>query len=145
MSFDLDRFRAATFKPRQATLPVPDLAVFFAEGTPPLWTVRGLSGEEIARSNEAQPRGRVIGAVVEALAAAAANPDQASAMKTLIGYGDEVPEDYAKRIDHLVAGSVAPALDREMAVKLFTHYPIVAYQLTNKILELTGLGADLGK
>jgi hypothetical protein len=66
-------------------------------------------------------------------------------MKTLIGYGTDTPDDLAKRFDHLTFGSVDPAIDRETAVKLFAAYPIVAYQLSNKILELTGLGPDLGK
>jgi hypothetical protein len=40
---------------------------------------------------------------------------------------------------------VEPQIDREIAVRLFMAYPIVGYTLTNKILELTGLGPDLGK
>jgi hypothetical protein len=44
-----------------------------------------------------------------------------------------------------VAGSVEPQIDREIAVRLFAAYPIVGYTLTNKILELTGMGPDLGK
>ena len=49
MTFDLNRFRAADLSPRQVTVPVPDLAFFFPEGVKPVWTVRGLTGEEIAR------------------------------------------------------------------------------------------------
>lgn len=37
------------------------------------------------------------------------------------------------------------ALRPELAIKLFATFPVVAFQLSNKILELTGLGADLGK
>lgn len=108
--------------------------------------VRGLTGEEIARANETDARYRAVAAAVEALASsAAAKSDQADALKTLIGCSDQVPQDLAKRFDHLVFGSVSPQIDRALAVKLFASYPIVAYTLTNKILELTGLGPDLGK
>jgi hypothetical protein len=145
MNFDLERFRAASLAPRQAQIPVPDLAHFFAAGTEPLWTVRGLTGEEIARANDATQRGLTIGNAVEALAAAANKGDQVDALKTLIGYGSEVPADLAKRLDHLCVGSIDPVIDRETAVRLFNNFPIVAYQLTNEILRLTGLGADVGK
>jgi len=145
MTFDLNRFRSASLTPRQAAVPVPDLEPWF-DGASPVWTVRGLTGEEIARANEANQRSVLIASAVEALAsAAAAKTDQTEAIKTLIGYGTETPSDLAKRFDHLVFGSVDPAIDREIAVRLFATYPIVAYTLTNKILELTGLGPDLGK
>jgi hypothetical protein len=83
---------------------------------------------------------------VEALASAGtARADQVEAIQRLIGYGPDVPEDLARRFDHLVAGSVEPTIDRAFAVKLFSVYPIVAYQLSNEILKLTGLGPDMGK
>lgn len=145
MSFDLERFRGASLAPRQATVPVPDLASFFGEAEP-VWTVRGLTGEEIARAKETSARYKTIAAAVEALASAAkTQSEQTEALQSLIGYGSNVPEDLAQRFDHLTAGSVNPTIDRALAVKLFATYPIVAYTLTNKILELTGLGADLGK
>lgn len=146
MSFDLEGFRGTSLAPRQLSVPVPDLAAFFKEGAEPVWVVRGLTGEEIARANETDTRYRAVAAAVEALAnSAAAKSDQADALSSLIGYGDQVPQDLAKRFDHLVFGSVAPEVDRALVVKLFAAYPIVAYTLTNKILELTGLGPDLGK
>jgi hypothetical protein len=66
-------------------------------------------------------------------------------MRGILGIGTDTPPDLVKRLEHLVFGSVAPEIDREIAVRLFAAYPVVAYQLTNKILELTGLGADPGK
>lgn len=142
MSFDLERFRAAQLGPREASVAVPDLAHWF-DGDP-VWRVRGLTGEEIARSNEASQRHETIASAVEALAAASGG-DKAGALSELIGYSGNVPADLAKRFDHLVFGSVEPRIDREIAVRLFRDYPVVAYQLTNRILELTGLGPDLGK
>jgi len=146
MTFDLERFRGTALAPRQATVSVSDLAFFFAEGAEPVWIVRGLTGEEIARCNEANTRHATIAATVQALAnSAAAQADTVEAMQALIGFGTDVPEDLAKRFDHLTYGSVEPRIDRALAVKLFASFPIVAYQLSNKILELTGLGPDVGK
>ena len=146
MTFDLERFRGTALTPRQITMPVPDLAPFFAEGADPVWIVRGLTGEEIARCNESNARHATIAAAVQALAnSAAAKAETVEAMQALIGFGTDVPEDLAKRFDHLTYGSVSPAIDRAAAVKLFASFPIVAYTLSNKILELTGLGPDVGK
>lgn len=143
---NLTRFRCATLAPRQAVVPVPDLAHFFDEGEPAEWMVRGLTGEEIARANEAAPRSRLVGAAIEALAStAAAKGDQVDALRSILGHGDNVPEDYAKAIDHLIFCSVNPVIDREIAVKVMTAYPVVAGTLSRKIWELTGLGPDLGK
>jgi hypothetical protein len=146
VTFDLNRFRQAALAPRQAAVPVPDLRFFFPEGADPVWVVRGLTGEEIARANESNQRSGLIAAAVQALSnAASAKAEQTEALQALIGYGTDVPQDLAKRFDHLVFGSVDPAIDRETAVRMFNSYPIVAYQLTNRILELTGEGPDLGK
>ena len=146
MTFDLNRFRGAVLTPRQASVPVPDLRHFFPEEENPVWIVRGLTGEELARANEASARYATVAAAVQALAnAASAQQEQTAALQTLIGYGSEVPADLAKRFDHLIFGSVEPKIDRETAVRLFAGYPIVAFTLTNRILELTGEGPDLGK
>lgn len=143
MSFDLQRFRAASLAPRQQLVQVPELEDFFGEGVSPVWTVRGLTGEEIARSNNSSERVKLFAATVDALASAARS-EQSEALKAMMGVTD-VPEDLAKRFDHLTYGSVDPKISREDAVKMFAAYPVVAYTLTNKILELTGLGPDLGK
>ena len=142
MPFDAQRFQHAVFTPRTANVPVPDLRAWFPPDEP-IWTVRGLSGEEIARANEAGSRTEKLRAALEALIQAGAG--QREAFATLLGTSDDVPEDLVKRYEHLIAGSVNPTIDREIAIKLFAHYPVVAFQLSNKILELTGMGADPGK
>lgn len=143
MTFDLNRFRAATLGPRQEPVAVPDLAAWFDAGAEPVWIVRGMTGEEIARANDSAKRTQLFAATVEALASAAKS-EQADALMSLMGVSD-VPDDLAKRFDYLTFCSVDPVISREDAVRMFAYYPIVAYQLTNKILELTGLGPDLGK
>jgi hypothetical protein len=144
--FDLQRFSGdcRSLAPRQARISVPDLAHWFTDAADPVWIVRGLTGAEIAKANDAASRTRLFAATVEALASAA-HSDQADALKSLMGADGEPPEDLAKRFDHLTFGSVEPAISRENAVMLFAVFPVVAFQITNKILELTGLGPDLGK
>jgi hypothetical protein len=49
VTFDLERFRSLSLSPRQAQVRVNDLAAFFPFGVEPVWTIRALTGEEIAR------------------------------------------------------------------------------------------------
>ncbi len=143
MSFDVQRFSQAPLSPRQAEVAVPDLAPWFGPDEKPVWTVRGLTGDDIARASEAADKAAKIRAAVESLLAAGEGRREAFA--AILGVGDDVPDDLIKRYEHIMAGSVEPKCDRELAIKLFATFPVVAYQLTNKILELTGLGADSGK
>lgn len=144
MSFDQLRFQQATLAPRQETVWTRELASFFAPGVDPVFTVRGLTGEELARANDIQARQQRLAAHIDALSVTGGG-DAREALRSLLGYGDDVPEELAKRLDYLVYGCVEPAMDRPTAVKLFAAYPIIGYTLTNKILNLTGLGADVGK
>jgi hypothetical protein len=146
MAFDLGLFRSVSLSPREAEMPFPGLEVFFPEGEKPVWKVRGLTGEEVARALESASRHKYMILAIQALMSQSApDSDKLSAMKTLAGYGDEVPESLAKKLDYLVFGSVSPAMDRGDAVRLFAALPNVAYQLTAKIEELTAIGPDLGK
>ena len=45
----------------------------------------------------------------------------------------------------LVACSVSPACTEQTAIKLAATFPTVFYSLTTKIIELTGLGHEVGK
>ena len=141
--FDTQRFTQTPLAPRTASVAVTELTHWFSPDEAPVWIVRGLTGDEIARANEAADRTAKLRAAMEAmLQAGSARKD---AFAALLGTSDDVPDDLLKRYEHLIAGSVNPPADRELAIKLFATYPVVAFQLTNKILELTGLGADPGK
>jgi len=67
------------------------------------------------------------------------------AIRESLGMTDETPDDIARRIAMLRYGSVDPECSQEMAVKVAKSFVIVLYSLTNKIMELTGLGSTLGE
>lgn len=111
---------------------------------PPVWKIRGLTGVEVARSNEAMDRNKNIAAILKGLIAVNAQ-EKIDAIKKLIGIDEKVPNDIAKRIELLTLGSIEPVVDTQMAVKICKVYPIEFYQITNEILTLTGRGHIPGK
>lgn len=145
MPFNTTKFKKTKYQPRTEQVPVPDLAYLFDPGETPTITVQGLTGEQLANANESSTRNKQLSALVDAIASGNAQ-ESAEQIKTALGLTtDKVPDDIAKRIEHLISGMVEPTCTREMAVKLFTVHPIEAYQLSNKILQLTGKGQTPGE
>lgn len=143
MPFDVTRFEQAQFRHRTRDIDVPELAGFFAEGEKPVWRVRGLSGIEMQQAADAGARRKNVGHIIEAIAAGG---DQVKALRESIGMpGAVVPAEVVRRQEMLQAGSVEPAIDLALAVKLSEMFPIAFLRLTNEIAELTGLGGDLVK
>lgn len=143
MPFDLGKFQGASFTPRTLAVKVADLKPFFGDDKP-VWTVRGLTGPELARVHEAVSRNRNRAAIAEGLLSES-QQEQIKALREMIGCGDAVPDEIAKRLEMLVLGSVEPEIPHDAAVKLCTNYPAEFYLLTNKITELTGQGHEPGK
>jgi hypothetical protein len=144
MAFDKKRFLKTSFESRSEAVPVPDLKDYFEEGTDPVWIVRGLTGHELGKVNEAEERNRNLIAIVDALVSARVQ-DKAEGIKKLIGLDNTTPSDIAKRLEMLVIGSVDPSIDLELSVKLCTNFPVEFLQLTNTITKLTGQGAQVKK
>ena len=144
MAFDKKRFLKTSFEPRSEAVPVPELKDYFEEGTEPVWVVRGLTGHELGKVNEAEERNRNLIAIMEALVSSKAQ-EKAEGIKKLIGLDNTTPSDIAKRLEMLVMGSVDPVIDLELSVKLCTHFPVEFLQLTNTITKLTGQGAHVKK
>jgi hypothetical protein len=142
MPFAADRFEAAKFEPRRTRVPVPALASFFDEGEPAEWEVRGLNSVELHRAIDASNRQSSIESIVRAIAA---KGDQADAVRRALGLTKDTPGEIAKRLEMLVAGSVAPTITLPVAVKMAEAFPIEFLMLTNEISALTGKGADLVK
>lgn len=139
MSFDMKGFMKAKFQDRTEDVPVPDLKSWFPEDSPAVITVRGLTGAELARVNEAAARNKNLEGIIEALSSANAS-DKIEGIKESLGFTGKVPDDLAKRIEQLTAGAVEPEFTLEQAVRFFEVYPVEAWQVTNKIMELTGKG-----
>jgi len=140
--FDEKAFMRAKFQPRIDEVHVPGLKAFFDNDDAWIWRVRNLTGDELAKSMEASARQKGIDTIIKALANQSAQIDE---IRASLGIGDDVSVELAKRLEQLVIASVQPVIDKPVAVKLAENYPIEFYQLTNKIIELTGLGADLKK
>lgn len=141
MAFDTNAFMQAKFQVRTAELNLPSLQVFFGESEP-VWVVRGMNSNEMARSMEAVSRQKTIDSVIQALGSNKAKIDE---LRTALGLGDDVPGEIAKRLSQLEQCSVSPKIDLPIAVKLAETFPVEFYQLTNRIVELTGMGMDLKK
>lgn len=146
---NLQRFLSAALSPRELETAVPELVgtLFDAEGEPAVWTVRGLTAAELGRAKQASEEGLdTIKALVQAMAG---DGDKAAQIRKAFGLGDDdVPQNISYRIELLAAGSVSPALgaqNRDVVVKLAEAFPITFYDLSNKVLNLTGEGAVLGK
>jgi len=140
MGFRMKEYKKARFAPRIENLPLPDLADWF-DGTAE-WTVKGLNGNELAHCKEMAARNRkTITAILETLT----TEDAVTAVKCMTGTDGAVPMDIALRMELLVAGSLEPACDIELAAKLNMAHPAEFQILTKKIMRLTGLGYAPGK
>lgn len=145
---NLQRFLSAALAPREVSTDTPELlGTLFEEGEKPVWTVRGLSAAELGRAKQASEEGlETVKALVQAMAG---EGDKAAQIRKAFGLGDDdVPQNISYRIEVLAAGSVSPKLgaeNRDVAVKLAETFPTTFYDLTNKVLNLTGQGAVLGK
>lgn len=143
---DIQKFLSANFAQRESEIPVPALKSFFAKDEKPVWKVRGLTAAELGRARDAPERSDTIKNLVRAMSG---EGDQAAAVKAAMGLSDdEVPKDVSQRIEMLAIASVSPEIgsdNRDVAVRLAEVFPVTFYEITNKIHELTGAGAELGK
>jgi len=144
MGFDTSRFMQQEFVPRTKAVPVPELKQWYDKGNKAVWVVRNLTGVEIGRANEIASKQSLSNDIIQGLLAANSK-DTVDAVKALVGRTDNVPEDTAKRIEHLQLASVEPVCDLELALKLAKHFPVIFLKICNVILELSGQGASPGK
>jgi len=144
MGFDVKKFDRAKFEDRTAEVRVNDLEEFFDDGDEAVFIVRGLTGEELARCHEAADRSKTIESVVQALSGTAGQ-DKIEAMREMLGVSESVPDDLAKRLEQFAVGTVDPDLNHTQAVRFAETWPVEFYQITNKIMELTGQGRMVAK
>lgn len=142
--FNASRFEKAKFKTRTEEVEIPLMQAFFPEGEQPIFKIRSLSSDEVARTNEAIKATKVAESLIEALASMN-QKGMAKAVKEQLGYGEEVNGDVQRRIEVIIYGTVEPGLPRELVVKIGEVFPTAFYKLSNRIIEITGLGQVLGK
>lgn len=142
--FDARAFIQQEFQHRIIDVTLPDLAPWFDADAPPIWQVRGLTGNELARVTEAVEKHRGIEALLQGILSSD-NEEKADAVRKIMSLDNDTPADIVKRVEMLVMGSVAPECDLELAVKLKDTFPVEFMTLTNKILQATGKGQIPGK
>jgi hypothetical protein len=141
MAFDLKGFSKTKFKTR--TMPVPiiseALGNFFGENDKKEFMVKGLTGEEMGRCENAHTRIKIIRDGLEALIGS--GKDNVRAIQDLLSLGGEnIEQDVARRIEILCLGCVKPKLDIQAAAKITKVAPVDAKNITNHILALSGQG-----
>ncbi|WP_419663242.1 hypothetical protein Dvar_36380 [Desulfosarcina variabilis str. Montpellier] len=136
---NLEKFKQANFERRTATVPVPALSAFFDDGQKAELTVQGLTGQEIARARERIQQNTAINELVEKIVSEKAS-SKIEGLQQALGLTDEVPNDLVYRIAICEFGVVSVNLEQEDCVKLAANCPETFYQVTSKILSLTGMG-----
>lgn len=144
MNFNVDKFQQTSFTQRKEAVTVAELKPFCDGEGEPLWTVRGLNGEELALVDEAEEKAKNLLAMTEA----AVGPDEkkkVEALRELLGVSKDMPVSLIRRLEILILGSVEPKVDRQLAVKLAECYPMEFRLLFLTILKLSGKGKVPGK
>ena len=144
MAFNTEKFGQSSFSHRMEDIPVPGLSVFFEDDEPAIWQVRGLTGHELAKVNEAVKLNKDVGSILSGISSEL-HSEKIDSIKEVLGLGDNTPDDLVRRISSLRYGSVIPEITQEIAVRLADSFPTTFFQLTNKIFELTGEGKTLGE
>ena len=144
MAFNIDKFDQAQFTDRIVDVKVPELKSFFDDGEDTVWKVRGLTGHELAKVNEAVKMNKDVASILSGITSEL-NSDKIDAIKETLGLSTNSPDDLVRRIATLRSGSVSPVISQEICVKLADSFPTTFYLLTNKIFELTGEGKQLGE
>jgi len=143
MGFNLEGFRSVEAQPRTEAVRVDDLADWF-DGEP-IWTVRGLTYDEIAKADAAADKTKTLTALVESLASSDSVREKVTLMKDVLGFGDDSSPQAIRRLEMFVIASVDPVIELDVAVKLSNTNPVIFKELTDKIFVLTGQGQILGK
>jgi len=143
--FDVKKFMNTQFISREEDVPVPDLKDFFGPEEKPVWRVRGITGQELAVANETVERNRRgLVAVVRKMVATLSVKD-AEKVAGMVQDPERVTDEMAKRLEMFVLGSVEPAADMALAIKICKVRPIEFFEITGVINRLTGMGQDAKK
>lgn len=143
MAFDKKAFLKAKFEPRTEVLTIPALRGFFDAGEEPKFVVRGLDVYEFAAVKEAKLKSKNVDNLINILAN---EPAQIEALREAVGVvSNDVPGELASRLEALKLGLVEPEMDQQMVVVFAKRFPIDFWVISQKVLELTGMGMEIKK
>lgn len=143
MGFDTKGFDNARFTPREGEVIVDGLKEFYDDDEKPVWKVRGLTGMEIGKTKIAVHKEKAYDALLTALKSDNVS-DKVDAIKELLSMGNSRKQgDIAERLFQMVEGSVEPKCTLERAIKVCKVSAVDFYNITNKILELSGQGQEI--
>ncbi|MGB0467756.1 MAG: hypothetical protein ACPGF7_09550 [Pontibacterium sp.] len=139
--FNPTAFDQARFSVREGEITLSALQPFFDDK--PIFRCKMLNSEELAQAEESANSQQVVSELLNRITAG--NPhDKAAAIAEAAGIsGDDVPGALRKMIEFVLAGVVEPALSRDQVLKISTNFPVEFKQLFNKIMSLTGEGAEI--
>ncbi len=110
-----------------------------------VFKMRGLSGNDIVQVSGARDTGRFVEMLSEALTKNNGH-EGAEAIRSMLGIFDEgLHPELKYRVELVVRGAVEPKIDYPLAAKMAKDRYVVLNRLSDKLLELTGLGAQLKK
>lgn len=144
MAFDIKKFKTTQFKDRTEDIAVDQLKDFFADDEKPVWKIRAINGEELYSVRAAVERSRNTEEILSLLVSGSSKQKAEAALKAL-GLGDNLPDDYIRRLHILKHGSIEPNLREsvdglEICKKIADAHPTLFNTLTDKIMAITGLG-----
>lgn len=142
--FDTSKFENAKLEHRTESVDVPELKAFFSEEAEPKFSIRGLSGEELALVREAAAKNRAAREGLLAAQSSGSLTDEVrAAILTLVGGNSAtVPDEHARFLELVRLGMVSPKLEHSQIVRLAQYYPITFLNLAHKITALSNMGAS---
>jgi hypothetical protein len=139
MSLRTEEFLSARLVVRTEDIPVPDLAAWF-DG-PPIWRVRALDANEMAKVDQADRRQEQTAALVAALDTGQA-AEITDAVRGMLGKTADIESLYARQLEIVTLGSVDPPGEHALSARLGEKFPVIFKQLFLAIMRLTGKGAE---
>lgn len=143
MPFDANGFLSEKFEDRTGALTIEALRPWYKElpeGESPVWTMRGLTGTDLAAAEEAATKGRTATAAIMETLKKAQRLEGIDELERALGVDKKVPLRLALKLEHVVRGVVDPPITLQVAVKLAAVRATEFEMIHQKIMELTGIG-----
>lgn len=142
MPIDTNAFLNTTFVPREADIPVPGLLPWSDDGEIPVWKVRGLTGQQWWKCKESVDNRKDIVSVISNFIGGDSN-EVTAALKER--FCSESASDLAFRIEILVAASIDPVCNRELAARFCRSFLAEFKSVTEEIIKISWQGHLPGK